>query len=134
MKTICLLSSLTFITLTSGCSPNSEVRLRLSGEATFEGQPIPFGEVLLTPDGSKGNKGPQGIAPIRNGKYDTASNRDKGYAGGHTIIRVTGFAGPGGKLICDYELKADLPQQDATHNINVPKEGAAKPNATSHEI
>ncbi|CAN5381954.1 hypothetical protein BH11PLA2_BH11PLA2_49260 [soil metagenome] len=121
------------VTLT-GCSSESPSRLRLSGEITFDGNPIPFGEVLLTPDGSKGNTGPQGIAPIRDGRYDTSASDAKGYAGGPTIMRVTGFASPGGQLLCEYELKADLPRKDSTHKIDVPKDGGVAPNAKKSEI
>jgi hypothetical protein len=110
-----------------GCA-NSEgpKRFRISGEATFDGQPIVHGDVLFTPDGSKGNSGPQGIAQIRNGKYDTAAADGKGIAGGPTVVRVTGLTGPGGKLVCEYEMKLDLPRADSTQNIDVPKKGAAR--------
>ncbi len=110
-----------------GCSDTSgPKRFRLSGEVKFDGQPIPHGDVLFTPDGSKNNSGPQGIAPIRNGRYDTSASDGKGIAGGPTVIRITGFTAAGGKLICETELQADLPQSDSVHNIDVPKKDAAK--------
>ena len=109
-----------------GCSDGEVKRHQVSGEAKFDGQPIPYGEVLFTPDGSKKNSGPQGIALIRDGKYDTAAEGGKGFAGGPTVVRVTGFTGPGGKLLCEVEIPTDLPAGDATHNIDVPKEAAAK--------
>ena len=102
-------------------------RFRVSGETTFDGQPIVHGDVLFTPDGAKGNSGPQGIAQIRNGKFDTAAPDGKGIAGGPTVIRVTGLTGPGGKLVCEYEMKADLPQADGFYDIAVPKSAAPKP-------
>lgn len=34
-------------------------------------EPVNFGEVLLTPDGSRGNARPQGLAMISEGRYDT---------------------------------------------------------------
>ena len=106
---------------------NGPKRFRISGDAKFDGQPIVHGDVLFTPDGAKGNSGPQGIAQIRNGKYDTAAADGKGIAGGPTVVRVTGLTGPGGKLVCEYELRADLPRADSTYDIDVPKKAAAKP-------
>jgi hypothetical protein len=111
----------------AGCSGDGPARFRVSGAASFNGQPIPYGEVLFTPDGAKGNSGPQGIAQIRNGKYDTAGADGKGVAGGPTVIRVTGLTGPGGKLLCEWEMQVDLPRSDGTHDIDVPKAGEAKP-------
>lgn len=101
----------------AGCSDNAPKRFRVSGTAKFEGQPIPYGEVLFTPDGAKGNSGPQGIAKIRDGKFDTAGT-DKGFAGGPTVLRVTGLTGEGGKLMCEFELQVDLPRGEATYDIN----------------
>jgi len=110
-----------------GCGADSgPKRLRLHGKATFDGQPIPFGEVVFTPDGTKQNSGSQGIAAIRDGRYDTSSSEGKGFAGGPTVIRVTGLTGPAGKPLCEYEYRADLPRQDGEHDIEVPKKGGAK--------
>jgi hypothetical protein len=111
----------------AGCSDDGPKRQRLSGSVTFDGQPIAYGDVVFTPDGAKKNSGPQGIANIRDGKYDTAAEGGKGIGGGPTIIRVTGFSGPGGKLLCEYEMEADLPRDGGTHDIHVPKKGAVKP-------
>jgi hypothetical protein len=109
-----------------GCANDGPKRYRVSGEAKCDGQPIPHGDVLFTPDGSKGNSGPQGIAQIREGKYDTRATDGKGIAGGPTVIRVTGLTGPGGRLLCEYEMPVELPRADSTHHIDVPKKGAAK--------
>lgn len=103
------------------CSRTSD-RFRLRGEITFDNQPILAGDILLTPDGTKGNFGPQGIAFIREGKYDTGVENGKGFAGGPTLIRVTGLTGPNGKLLCEHQIQADLPRADSTYNINVPRE------------
>src|SRR5690242_10819227 len=69
--------------LWAGCSSDrGPKRYRVSGEVKFAGQPIPYGEILFTPDSTKGNSGPQGIAIIQQGKYDTAGTRAPGVAGG----------------------------------------------------
>jgi len=116
-----------FFTLIAGCASDEQKRFRVSGSAKVEGQPIPYGEVLFTPDGAKGNSGPQGIAQIRDGKFDTAAAEGKGFAGGPTVIRVTGFSSQGGKLLCEVEIQVDLPRADASHDIDVPKKGEGPP-------
>ncbi|MFO0811112.1 MAG: hypothetical protein U0746_20985 [Gemmataceae bacterium] len=111
-----------------GCSGTGEPqRYHYTGAVTLDGQPIPYGEVLFTPDVAAKNSGPQGIAPIRDGKYDTRAVGGKGLAGGPTIARVQGMSGPKGKTLCEYDVKVDLPRADGTHDIAVPKSGAAKP-------
>jgi hypothetical protein len=110
-----------------GCGDDGPKRHRLSGAVTFDGQPIAYGDVLFTPDGAKKNTGPQGIAQIRDGKYDTGAADGKGIGGGPTVIRVTGFSGPGGKLLCEYEMQVDLPRDGGTYDIHVPKQGGVKP-------
>src|SRR3954467_9274669 len=92
-----------------GCSESGPKRHRVWGTVTYDGQPIPFGSVVFTPDGAQKNSGPQGIAEIHDGKYDTGATGGKGIGGGPTIIQVTGLSGPGGKPLCDHEQKADLP-------------------------
>ena len=111
--------------LVIGCGDSGPPRLRLSGNAKFDGQPILFGDVVFTPDGSKMHSGPQGFANIRDGKYDTSASGGKGFAGGPTVIRVTGFSAEGGKLLCEYEWSVDLPTTEGTFDIEVPKAGAA---------
>jgi hypothetical protein len=126
MKVRALAFGLFAATLLAGCSGGQSDRLRISGEATFDGQPIPYGEVQFTPDGAKQNSGPQGIATIKDGKYDTSASEGKGFAGGHTVVRVIGLSGPGGKPLCDFEYRVELPRTDTTHDVQVPKSAAAK--------
>jgi hypothetical protein len=116
-----------FIVLAAvSCKEAGEKRYHVSGEVFFDGKPIVYGDVLFTPDGSLNNSGPQGIAYIRDGKYDTSASDGKGIAGGPTVIRVQGFDKQGGKQICDYEYKVDLPRSDSPLKIEVPPEGAMK--------
>jgi hypothetical protein len=124
--TLRAIASGVFIVVLAGCSESGPTRHRVSGTATFDGRPIPYGDVLFTPDGAKQNSGPQGIATIKDGHYDTAAAGGKGIAGGPTVIRVTGLSGPGGKLLCEYEYTVDLPRGNTTHAVEVPKTAAAK--------
>ena len=109
--------------LLAGCGDSDgQKRHKVSGGVKFDGQPIGYGEVLITPDGAKKNSGAQGFAVIRDGKYDTSAAGGKGYGGGPAVVRVTGFDHEGGKLLCEQEFQVDLPSGDATHDIDVPKE------------
>jgi hypothetical protein len=109
-----------------GCQGSEQKRNRVSGTVKFDGKDIPYGDVLITPDDTKKNSGAQGIATIRDGKYDTSASGGKGYGGGPAVIRVTGLTGEGGKLLCEYEFRVDLPQGDATHDIEVPAKAGAQ--------
>ena len=118
----------------AGCSQgDTQTRYRVSGDVKFNGQPVPFGEVLFTPDGSKNNSGAQGIAEIKNGHYDTQGSRAPGIAGGPTIVRVTASSDDKGTLIGEHEYSVELPRADTTHNIDIPA-SAAKKKVTQREI
>lgn len=111
-----------------GCKDSGPPRYRISGAVTLDGKPIPYGEIIFTPDGSKKNGGPQGIAEIRDGYYDTAfAAQAKGIAGGPTVLLVNGMTGPGGKTLCEYKFQADLPRTDSTLDVDVPKKAATRP-------
>ena len=111
--------------LALGCGDGEPTRYHVSGTATVDGKNIPFGEILFTPDGAKQNSGPQGIATIKDGKFDTSTD-GKGIAGGPTIVRVLGLTAPGGKVLCEHELQVDLPRADSTQTFDVPAKGAPK--------
>jgi hypothetical protein len=118
----------------AGCSgEQGPKRYRVSGTITFDGKPVPHGAVLFSPDTAKGNTGPQGIAEIKDGKYDTAGSRAPGIAGGATIVRVTALSNPNGKLLCEHEFSVELPNADSTHDIQIPA-SAAKKKASGAEI
>lgn len=110
-----------------GCGGDNEPkRYRVQGKVSYDGKPIPYGDVLITPDGAKKNSGPQGFANIRDGVFDTSGPGGKGYGGGPAVIRVTGFDKEGGKLLCEQEFQVDLPAGDAEHDVNVPPEPKGK--------
>jgi hypothetical protein len=119
--------------LFAGCAEPEPVRHRVSGAATVDGKDIPYGEILFTPNGAQQNSGPQGIAIIRDGKFDTA-HEGKGIAGGPTVVRVTGLTKQGGKLLCEHELQVDLPRSDSTQTFNVPARSAPATTSGRPEI
>lgn len=127
---LCLLSVL----IVGGCSESGPKGYRVSGQAKYDGRPIPYGDVLFTPDGAAGNSGTQGIATIQDGKYDTSAAEGIGVAGGPTVIKVTGLDKPGGTVLCEFEYKADLPKADSKHDIDVPGGIQAAPKKKGPEI
>jgi len=110
-----------------GCTDPGPKRFRISGEAKFDNQPIVHGDILFTPDGA--NAGAQGIAQIRDGTFDTEAPDGKGFGGGPTVVRITGFTREGGKLLCETEIRVDLPRGDTIQQFNIPKKDGiqAKP-------
>lgn len=104
-----------------GCGGgDSQERHRVSGRITFAGQPVNFGEVLFTPDASKGNSGAQGIANIVNGRYDTQGSRAPGVASGPVVVRVTALADANGKLLCEHEFPLEVSKGGMEHDIDIP--------------
>jgi hypothetical protein len=124
---LCVMFFVLSAVVLSGCtSETGPKRYRVSGEVRFAGEPVPYGEILFTPDSAKGNSGPQGIAIIANGKDDTAGTRAPGVAGGPTVVQVTALRDLGGKLIGEYQFNIDLPKADTTHDIDVPASAMQK--------
>lgn len=117
-----------------GCGGgDGPARFRLSGTVSVDGQPVPFGEVIISPDGSKKNSGPQGRAPIKDGKFDTAAAGGMGVGGGPSVIRVNGLSGPGGKTLCEHEFSADLSKADGSREIKIPKADANNANKNANK-
>lgn len=114
----------------SGCGgggTDGPARYGLSGTVTYDGKPVPFGQMIFSPDTAAGNSGPQGFAEIRDGKYQTAEG--KGTVGGPHVVQITGFGSdpatgsednPVPPLFSEYQTKADLPKEDATMDFEVP--------------
>jgi hypothetical protein len=114
------------------CSGKSPTRVDVWGTVTFGGQPVPAGLVAINPDLSKGNDGPQGVAEIRNGHFDTR-RLAKGAPSGAVILMIDGFDGasqpesPNGKpLFLGYKVSMDMPAAPTEKNIVVPDSAAAK--------
>lgn len=104
-------------------------RFDLSGKVTFNGAPVPAGQMIFEPDPAAGNSGPPGHAEIVNGVYDTAKN-GKGIVGGPHVIRISGLSGPASSpgikpLFREYVTKKDLEKKTATADFDVPASAAA---------
>jgi len=110
-----------------GCGPKDKrIRNLVAGAITHGGQPVLAGEILFLPDDSKQNSGPQGLAIIKDGRYDTKGSRAPGVDGGAMVIEVTGYLDEKRSRVFTYVFQAELghsPQM--TLNIDVPAKKAA---------
>lgn len=122
-----VLVALPFAMLFSGCGgADGPSRYEVSGAVTFQGKPVPSGEIVFEPDGSKGNKGPGSVTRIKNGKFQT--EKDKGVVGGPYIVRIIGFDGvvvheeasDGSPLFPPYETTVEFPKEDTVKDFDVP--------------
>jgi hypothetical protein len=112
--------------LAGGCSGNEGPKTyRVSGTVTFDGQPIPMGTIVFTPDFSKQNDGTQGVAAIKDGKYDTQVTGGMGTVGGPMKVSLTGLTAEE-RPLCQYDFDLDLPREDTTKDIEVPKSAASR--------
>lgn len=85
-KRICFVAAVIAVFI-CGCS--ADPYSKVSGTVTFKGEPVPKGEIRFTPDSTQGNKGPSVTAIIRDGKYETPS--EKGIVGGKYQLRIMGY-------------------------------------------
>lgn len=122
------------MTLGCGGGESGPARFSVSGKVTYQGQPIPNGFIMFTPDPGKGNSGPATGAPIVNGAYATEAG--KGTIGGPHRVEITGFDGipfteegeelkDGKPLFPPYQTSADLPKQKTEMNFDVPAQEAS---------
>ncbi len=89
----CSAIALLSVAVVSGCGPSEPDNIvHLSGNVTFQGKPLPLGMIVFEPNPAKGNKGPQGHADIKDGKFDTRISK-KGTVKGQIIARITGGDG-----------------------------------------
>ncbi|QDT66490.1 hypothetical protein [Calycomorphotria hydatis] len=109
--------------LSAGCSPKSDgpQRYSLSGVVTYNGQPVEYGQVMLSPDRDKGNSGPASVARIQNGEYETFPG--KGVVGGAFKVTITSdnpqneYSDP---IFPPYKTTVELPHEATTHDFVVP--------------
>ena len=109
----------------AGCA--GERLYHVSGIVTYQGKPVPAGQIVFEPDASAGNKGPAAFAKIKDGHYDTSLGDSRGTVGGPHLVRIHGRDGiPRGELLNglplfrDYQTKIDLPKKSGEQNFEVP--------------
>lgn len=129
--------------LSAGCGAGgSDVTLYdVSGTVSYNGKPVPFGSVLFLADADEGNTGPQGVAEIHDGKFNTAQ-AGRGVVGGAYKVIVKGRSvrasaeddegQEAAPLFVDYQTAAVFPEENTVQNFEVP-ERRSKPGATLEE-
>lgn len=108
----------------AGCSQTQgPPSYHLSGNITFNGQPVPAGTINFDP--VPGSSVIPGHATIKNGKYDT--RQGVGHGGGKMQVRIAGFDGvaqgeltQGNPLFPEVTTTLDLPTKDDTRDFNLP--------------
>lgn len=106
----------------AGCGKSGVQRLNISGDVTYDGQPVPHGEVRFEPNASKGGSGPVGYATVSDGHFDTR-NEDKGPVEGPVRISVTGYTSAKAfapQMFPTHTLEVDLDSSQSTLDIEVP--------------
>ncbi|MBA2114941.1 hypothetical protein [Bremerella alba] len=121
------------ILLITGCgTEKSSDVYSVSGNITYDGQPLPKGNISFAPDASQNNQGPGATAEIKDGEYKMMPG--KGISGGPYELVISGYDGvpitsgeggmdPNGKVLFEsYKMSLDLPHKDTQHDIEVPKQ------------
>jgi hypothetical protein len=127
-----LVASLVLLVI-AGCGGDKDTgpeRYGVSGTVTFDGKPVPHGTIIFSPDSSKQNSGPQGMAEINDGAFDTAKD-GRGMVGGPHLVTISGLErAPTGAddaprpLFVEHTTKVDLPKEPSTQTFDVPKSAA----------
>jgi hypothetical protein len=113
-----------------GCGTNG---LRsLSGTATYDDKPIPYGSIMFEPDTEKGNSGSGGAADIVNGHYKTRKNG--GVGTGAYRVTIYGFDSALNtnksmdadvSMFYPYVIEINITPETKTWDFNVPKGGGS---------
>ena len=118
----------------SGCTSEAAgpERFPVAGTVTFNGQPVPFGEIQFIPATKKGNNGPAGFATITDGRFDTTI-KGRGIVGGAHEVVINGTAAPpvvdenaksNVPLFPEFRSKHDLPKQGSSLDFKIPPSSA----------
>ena len=101
----------------------------VSGTVTFQGEPVPLGEISFHPDTTQGNGGPGVVTTIADGHY--ATPKGTGTVGGPHVVTIRGTDGvafevdgvpiPEGKrLFEEHQTTIHLPKSALTADFDVP--------------
>ncbi len=130
---ICLTSVMVMASLLAfaGCGKEGIPRYGLSGQVTYDGNPVPKGYLRFAPDKKNGNSGPGSSATINDGHYETMT--DRGTVAGPHIVTITGTDGIayktetgvlvpiGRSLFPEYKENIDIPKEaGAVHDFAIP--------------
>src|SRR5882672_2162752 len=77
--------SLATVGAVAGCGTDGPPRFHVKGQVTFAGKTVPAGTIVFEPDLSQGNDGPQGMATIQAGFFDTNRGGRPTVGGPHRV-------------------------------------------------
>ncbi len=110
-----------------GCGGDSSPpRYRLAGTVSYNGEPVPGGEIMFAPDDSQQNKGPGSVAMIQDGRFETFV--DRGIVGGAYRVTIIGYNHVPGSVPDDqlheifpmWQTQVELPKKSAEFDFEVP--------------
>lgn len=127
--TLNLLLSCLLVISVIGCSKSGPQRVDVAGTVTHDGVSVKAGFVVFTPDTQKGGKGPQGLAFIKNGQFDTRGEKGKGLSPGPQLVQVNGFDGLnitddnefGKPIFTTHTISQTISTSNLQMNLEVPK-------------
>ncbi|MDR0336009.1 MAG: hypothetical protein LBI18_02865 [Planctomycetaceae bacterium] len=113
-----------FILFWVGCNPAGLPTYPISGTVLYNNEFVPGGQIVFTPDSSKGNFGPQCIVSIVDGNYNSAP---AGTIGGAMIVEISGVhdyketdEGRLGKtFFSSHEERFEIPRKPFQKDFNV---------------
>ncbi len=119
--------NITVFVLFSGCSKNKSGFYDVSGTVQLNGEDVPAGRIIFSPDRDKGNSGAQGLVEIAQGKITKVSRPVVG--GPHWLEiqaydsvaqeDVEGVLTLGKRLIPAQNVQVDLPRSDVELAVDV---------------
>jgi len=124
MRNVSMIACLALTAAAVGCSRGGPDRYEISGQVTYQGQPVPGGRILFAPDGSVANSGPGAVAEIENGHYRT--RRGLGAVDGPHVVTIYGTDGTAATedrdnaLFPEYRTTVELPAGSAQFDFDVP--------------
>ncbi|EAQ81318.1 hypothetical protein [Blastopirellula marina] len=128
----CWLGLTVAITFALGCSKSQDFpgEIEVTGNVTFDGQPISGGMIYFEPDVRAGNSGPQGFAEIIDGHYSTQKS-GRGVKSGPNMVRIEEIQpieGEKSRAMQFYEhhTEAVLTADNAEQDFEIPAETAKR--------
>ena len=129
---LCLLPLLALLLSTAaGCGGSGDfAQIDLSGQVSFNGQPVTNAIIYFEPDVKAGHNGPQGFAPIVDGRYNTQHD-GRGVTPGPHLVRIEEQPPIEGQasrpmLFRSYTTQADLTSETTEQNFEVPADAGKK--------
>ncbi|WP_425398958.1 hypothetical protein [Aeoliella sp.] len=130
-RRLLLLAACMVMSASIGCGKrDGPQRFSRQGAITFNGQSVGKGEIIFSPDRSKGASGPGATVTFEDGTYRT--RKGKGTLSGPHLVEISGYDGNsaakdpnrephpwGNTLFENYRVEIEFPAENSTHDFNV---------------